>query len=222
MSIYTLNKIRDSNIAQKQPNSTCFESARIRHFIVFGTIWQKNAYNKRHWSKIMNYISLWCVDFAFICVLWIEKCCNNVGSGRNDDTTAYFILHFMYFHTRNSVLHQNNKCREGESRKRDRNDIEWRSDKGHVWLITLIFELMYKRFVADCCCCGYFFALCTQAMRHTLLLTKTSETSYLLSDRFAWAQIRKWACVSFGTFHMKLKFCWRKKEYEPHHPNEIM
>lgn len=69
----------------KSSKSTAFENARIRHFIV-GTIWPKNAYNKRHWSEIMN-----CILYVFVCVCVffcfhlrssIEMFCNNVGSGQ--------------------------------------------------------------------------------------------------------------------------------------------
>lgn len=35
---------------------------------------------------------------------------------------------------------------------KERRDTEWWSDKGHVWLITLIFKLMYKRFVTSLLC----------------------------------------------------------------------
>lgn len=140
----------------------------------------------------------------------IEMFCNNVWtSDRTDDDlyicTAYlravfFCLTFYAADTRDRVSEQRSKRSE-----QNECDMKRRSDKGHVWLITLIFKLIYKRFSLWSLLLLFFFHFFALKRCVTRYFQLTSETSYSLSDRFAWAQIRKWVSVAHSTIYFEKK-----------------
>lgn len=94
-------------------------------------------------------------------------------------------------------------------KERERKDVEWRSDKGHVWLITLIFKLMYKRFVAVCCCCCWLFFLhssdASHATSNRMKKKHRKQAIYSLIDLHE-RKFHKWACV-VRHVSCELEFC---------------
>lgn len=133
----------------------------------------------------------------------IEMFCNNVfrvTERRYACIHGYRILACRFL---SYILCSNTRDRANwrQTKRSERNErnVKRRSDKGHVWLITLIFKLIYKQFSSPSSSSSSSFLFCTEAMRHTRHFQLTSETSYLLSDRFAWAQICKWVAVALST-----------------------